>query len=591
MDFESLDNPKAQKLQGFNGNDNVPRAGATFEYTEEHIREIVKCSRDIFYFAEKYFYILVRDEEGVKRVPISLYPKQREALRNTVEARFSLMVASRQIGKSTTMTILALWMALFKTDQNIFIVANKESTAIEIFKKIKLAYEELPVWLKSGVLKYNEKTLQLANGSSIQVSTTTGSALRGVTIDVLILDEFAFVGSSPGADRVFWASVYPTISASKSSKILIASTPYGTDNVFSDLYHGSVRGENKWRVCKILWSDVPGRDEAWVEDTKASLADPMAWRQEYECEFISTGASMNNEEFLKELQRNCREPEFVSGDGCYRIWHRPVQGHIYAAGVDTAEGIGMDSSVIQILDITDPRNIIQVAEYVNNRINPYEFTSKALEILEGWGKPIVLVERNSVGGQIADRLYNDHEYQDIVSFDGSRFTARPGCVCNVETKTTILRNMRYYMEEINVVTINSLKLIEELKTFNRNTNGTYSAKDGYHDDRVMSFAWALAALETAIASRYLDILSLDEHGKVQKLNTSSGRGAAQFFIQHDADIRPGGCFRHTQDEYLPYAGNPDPIKEMMAQGWMPLGGMHNQSTFSGQFVKSRFTGR
>ena len=206
--------------QNYMNNPNLPTVGAEFEYTPKMVQELKKCQKNILHFAEKYFYIISLDE-GKKT--IDLHYCQKRALRKMRDNRFFILLASRQIGKTTMMTIYALWIACFNEDQRILIVANKEGTALEIMSRIRLAYEELPNWLKPGVKEYGKTSVTLANGTRIGISTTTGTAARGQSVNVLILDELAFI--EPHLVDDFWKSVYPIVSSSKKSKIFIAASP------------------------------------------------------------------------------------------------------------------------------------------------------------------------------------------------------------------------------------------------------------------------------------------------------------------------------------------------------------------------------
>lgn len=176
--------------QYYMNNPNLPKRGAKFEYTPEQIADLKRAGQDIVYFAENFFYIIV---PGEGRERIKLHKCQKKALKTFKDNRFSIICASRQIGKSTLMTIFALWVACFKSDQRILLVANKESTAIEIFRRVRLAYEELPNWLKPAVKEYGKTSAEFENGSRIGITTTTSSAGRGSSCDLLILDELAHV--------------------------------------------------------------------------------------------------------------------------------------------------------------------------------------------------------------------------------------------------------------------------------------------------------------------------------------------------------------------------------------------------------------
>jgi len=281
--------PMIKKKQNFLINPNLPAADSQFEYSPEMVRDIKKCAQYILFFAENFFYIVSLDEGKQK---IDLHLCQKRVLRKMRDNRFFILLASRQIGKTTLMTIYALWVACFQQDQSILIVANKEGTAIEIFRRIRLAYEELPNWLKPGVKEYGKTSMSLANGCRIGISTTTGTAARGQSINVLVLDELAFIESHLVDE--FWKSVYPIVSSSKKSKIFIASTANGTGNLFHKLYTGAEENQNGWECDKILWNEIPGRDDKWKRETIATIGSIDAFNQEFNCVTGNTLVDINN---------------------------------------------------------------------------------------------------------------------------------------------------------------------------------------------------------------------------------------------------------------------------------------------------------
>lgn len=499
--------------QVYMNNPALPVVGAEFEYTPEMVKELEKCGKNLLYFAETYFFIISLDEGRQK---INLHTCQKRVIRKMRDSRFFILLASRQIGKSTLLTIYALWCACFFKDQSILIVANKESTASEIFRRIRLAYEELPNWLKPGVKEYGKTSMELGNGSRIGISTTTGTAARGQSINVLILDELGHI--EPNLASSFWASVYPIVSSSKKSKILVASTANGTGNLFYTLYKGAEEGTNGWEYDRVLWNEVPGRDEKWRRQTVATLGSEEAFQQEFNCVFQAAGQSSIDDDLFDKLNMLIRQPKYLMDEGFYQIWEQPEDNKIYVAGVDTGEGVGQDSSVVNIFDISDLTNIKQVACYANNKISPFQFTEKVNEILTQWGKPLVCIERNAVGAQVVDNLRNIHNYENIVSW-GSSAASRErdmlGVISHTNTKFTGVTNMRYWLNELQVVQIRDIHLLKELKNFVRHANGTWSARKepGNHDDRVMSMVWALLILAEDVVSKHFEILKLDQNNK------------------------------------------------------------------------------
>ena len=495
------------------GNKNLPTDSARFEYTPEMVTKLKKASKNLLYFAENFFHIVNLD---TGRQTISLHSCQKRALRNMRDNRFVILLASRQCGKTTMMTIYALWNACFNDDQRVLIVANKEGTAIEIFQRIRLAYEELPNWLKPGVKEYGKTSMTLSNGTRIGISTTTGTAARGQSVNCLILDELAFIDTH--LVEPFWKSVYPIISSSKKSKIFIASTPNGTENLFYKLYSGAENKTNGWTGERIDCWEIPGRDEKWKDQTVKTLGSSDTFDQEFGNVFLQTGESVIDEELLDMFALSTKKPTYVLEDGSYKIWNQPEHEHIYCVGVDISEGVGQAASVIQIIDITDLTNIVQVAVYSNNIINPFNFTTKLYEILQQWGMTLALIERNNCGAQVVDTLKNKYEYEGIVTYMPNQKKtdhSRPGVLAHTNTKYKGVINMRYWMNELKCIDIQDSETIHELKNFVRYPNGTWKARPGadLHDDRVMALVWALMILEKSITQQYLEIIRSDDNDK------------------------------------------------------------------------------
>ncbi len=496
-------------------NPNLPVVGAEFEYTHKMVKDLKKSSDNILFFAEQFFHIISLDEGKQK---IKLHTCQKRALRKMRDNRFFILLASRQIGKTTMMTIYALWVACFNDDQRILIVANKEGTAIEIMNRIRLAYEELPNWLKPGVKEYGKTSVTLANGTRIGISTTTGTAARGQSVNCLILDELAFI--EPHLVEDFWKSVYPIISSSKKSKIFIASTANGTGNLFYKLYSGAESGDNNWACDKILWNEIPGRSDKWKKDTIQSIGSTEAFEQEFNCVFMNSGESTIDDELFDELYRNTQQPKFVFDEGNYLLWDEPKQDRIYVASVDTSEGLGKDASVVQIFDYTDLTEITQVACYYNNEISPYNFTEKVYEILQHWGSPVACIERNNSGSQVVDILRNSYQYENIISWGAStagRAKNQLGIISHTNTKYKGVVNMRYWLNELHAVKINDVNLVNELKNFVKFPNSTWGARKGYHDDRVISLMWNLIILIEDIVEKYFEVVKLDKNNRPLEL--------------------------------------------------------------------------
>ena len=495
-----------------NNNESLP-INITVDYTAEQMVEMQRCMDDIIYFAEHYFYIVNLDEG---RQPIQLYPAQRQAILDILDNKRTIICASRQVGKSTLLTIVCLWNVLFKKDFQVAILANKEDQAKEILERIKLAYEELPNWLKTGVAEFTKEVLKLVNGSKIFVSTTSESGIRGKSVNILFVDEFAHIASQI-ADP-FFKSVMPTISSSKSAKIVLVSTPKGATGKFYEIYKGAESKRNGWHPVKIHYSQVPGRNDAWKQEQLASINfDMELWEQEFEIQFLENGTAALNQSVIERLKAMCRPAEFTFDDGDYRVWSEPRPERIISIGVDVAEGVGQDYTVSSILDITEPSNIFQTGEYASNKVQPWIFAEKLNKIARSWGRPFLCIERNKEGGQVIDALMNVHHYDNIVHYtmkNDKRGTYQsPGIFCHSNSKYTGIQNMKYFVETKQAVSLYEKIAVTEFETFVRRPNKTWGARLGYNDDRVMSLIWALVVLEKEIAERYFEVIEYDEAGK------------------------------------------------------------------------------
>ena len=492
------------------GNPNLPTSQAEFEYTPQMIKEMDKCKNNILHFAENHFFIINLD---VGRIKIKLHPYQKRILRSLRDNRFVCLLSSRQAGKTTVMTIYCLWLACFQNDQRILLVANKEETAKEIFSRVRLAYENLPNFLKPGVTEYGKTAMGLANGSRISISTTSSDAGRGSSVNVLVIDELAHIDNS--MVETFWSAVYPIISSSKRSKIFVASTPNGTGNLFYQLYTDGMEGTNNWKTERVDWWEVPGRDDKWKDSTIRSLGSRELFDQEFGNEFLQEGESVLNGDDFEKYKSGCSDPLFVFDDGKYKIWEQPHKNGVYVVGVDVAEGVGQASSVIQIFDLADLSSIRQVAVYRDNTITPYNFTIKLLEILNQWGNPPLLIERNNCGAQIADSLFENYNYDPMISYSHGKTFEKPGIFTNTNTKYHAVINMRYWINELRSIVFRDVVTLNELKIFTRYPNGTWAARKGSNnfDDCVMSMAMALLILNDDLVEKYYEVVSRDSNNR------------------------------------------------------------------------------
>ena len=258
---------------GYNGNSQVKKDGVQQQYTPEQQAEYIKCYKDPVYFAENYGKVISLDH-GL--VPFKLYPYQKKMFEHFNSNRMSIVLACRQSGKSISSCMYILWYAIFHSNKTIAILANKGDTSREMLGRILLALENLPFFLQPGCRELNKGSMKFSNNTTIVARATSSSSIRGMSINLLFLDEFAFIEN----DATFYTSTYPVISSGKETQIIITSTANGIGNTFHKLWTGAVQGVNSYKPFRIDWHDVPGRDEKWKEETIANTS-PLQFKQEF----------------------------------------------------------------------------------------------------------------------------------------------------------------------------------------------------------------------------------------------------------------------------------------------------------------------
>lgn len=462
-------------VKGYNANPNLKAANVQLAFTAEQAEEYVRCATDPIYFIEKYVKIITIDK-GL--TPFILHDYQKEMILAFKDDRKVIVRAARQIGKTTTVAAFFTWYIIFNDQKTAAILANKAATAREILSRVQLAYEHVPHWMKQGVVTWNKGDIELENGSRIIASATSSSAIRGYTINLLFLDEFAFV---PGniADE-FFTSVYPTISSGTTSKILIASTPNGMNHFFK-MWTEAEEGINQFTHLFVHWSKVPGRDEKWADDQRKVLGT-VKFAQEMDCDFIGSSNTLISPAVLKNIP--FKTP--IESNSYLSVYEKPSPGSKYVITVDVCRGGGLDYSAFVVFDISQmPYKI--VAKYRNNMITsmayPMIIHKMALFYNEAW----VLVENNDAGKQVVDILYHDLEYEntlmsnkDVVSIWGAKTL---GLMTTRKTKAIGCDTVKSLIEEHKLI-INDYEILFELSNFV--VKGvSFAAAPGYNDDLVM----------------------------------------------------------------------------------------------------------
>ena len=324
------------------GNPNLKRANTQIQFTEDQVVEFLKCKDDPVYFALNYIKIVSLDEG---EVPFKMYAFQEKLVRRFHENRFNICKMPRQTGKSTTCVSYLLHYALFNANVNIAILANKASTARDLLNRLQFAYEKLPKWMQQGILVYNKGSMELENGSKIIAASTSASAVRGVSYNIIFLDEFAFIPNHIAEQ--FFASVYPTISSGKNTKVIMVSTPHGM-NHFYRYWHDAERGENEYVPTEVHWSEVPGRDAVWKEQTIKNTSESQ-FRVEFECEFLGSVDTLIAPSKLKAMVYENPSTQNAGLD----VYEQPKDNHDYMITVDVARGVGFDYSAFVVVDITE----------------------------------------------------------------------------------------------------------------------------------------------------------------------------------------------------------------------------------------------
>jgi len=475
------------------GNPNLKRANTPIEFTEENILEFVKCKSDPVYFAKNYIKIVTLDH-GLQ--PFKMYPFQEKLIKNFHNHRFNICKMPRQTGKSTTCVSYLLHYAIFNDNVNIAILANKASTARDLLQRLQLAYENLPKWMQQGILSWNKGSLELENGSKISANSTSSSAVRGGSYNIIFLDEFAFIPNHIADD--FFASVYPTISSGQSTKVIIVSTPRGM-NHFYRMWHDAERDKNEYVPTEVHWSEVPGRDDKWKAQTIANTSEQQ-FRVEFECEFLGSVDTLINPAKLRTLVYD--DP--IKRNKGLDVYLNPIEEHNYLITVDVARGVGSDYSAFIVFDITNfPYRA--VAKYKNNEIKPMLFPAIIHQIAKAYNDSWVLIEVNDIGDQVANILHFDLEYDNVLmcamrgragQIVGSGFSGKKsqlGVRMTSAVKKLGCSNLRTLIEDDKLV-VNDYDIISELTTFTQRHN-TFMAEEGCNDDLAMClviFSWLVA---------------------------------------------------------------------------------------------------
>lgn len=472
----------------YHGNPNLKPIGIEMQFTQEQILEIIKCKQDPIYFIENYCQIVTLDH-GLQ--PFKLYDCQKEKVKVILGNRKVVLMEGRQQGKTVTAAACILWYTLFEESKTVAILANKGASAREVLARYQIMYEHLPMWLQQGVRTWNKGDVELENGSRVFTAATTGSGIRGKSVNWLYIDEAAIIPNNVAEE--FFASVYPTISAGTTTKILLTSTPLGY-NHFWKFWNEAEQGKNGFVHHFIPYWEIPGRDEKWAEEQLKTLGE-VKYNQEVLCQFLGSSNTLISGRALARM--SSIEP--IVRNMNFDVYKEPVKGRQYVIIADTARGVGADNSAFTVIDVTEAPYEL-VAKYKCNTVAPMLYPDFIYKAAKDYNDAFVLVETNDIGGQVADILYSDLEYENVFGTvsENNKTYISPGFAkstnLGIRTTKSVKRigcfAIKSLIEEQKLLVFDA-DVISELSTFIEK-NGSFVADEGYTDDLAMTlvlFGW------------------------------------------------------------------------------------------------------
>ena len=461
---------------GYLGNPSVKRDGVETQFTKDEVLEYAKCMQNPAYFARKYLKVISLDE-GL--VPFDLYDYQEKMFGHFNNNRFSIVLACRQSGKSISSVAYLLWYACFHPEKTIAVLANKGATAREMLARVTLMLENLPFFLQPGCKALNKGSIEFSNNSKIMAAATSGSSIRGLSINLLFLDEFAFVEN----DAQFYTSTYPVVSSGKDTKVIITSTANGIGNVYHKIWEGASQGTNEYKPFRVDWWDVPGRDEKWKAET-ISNTSALQFEQEFGNTFHGRGNTLIDANHL--LSQVARDP--IKYRENIFIYKEPVPTHNYIMTVDVCKGRGQDYSTFTIIDVST-ETFEQVAIFRDNNISPMLMPDMIYKYANMYNEAYVVIESNDQGAVVCNGLYYDLEYEHMFVESSLKANAI-GATMTRRVKRIGCSTVKDLIEQKKLI-IHDAQTIIEMSTF-VSKGSSYQAIAPNHDDLMMNlvmFAW------------------------------------------------------------------------------------------------------
>ena len=520
----------------YNGNQSLKQIGFVMDFTSDQVRELLLCKDDPVHFIKTYCVVVSLDTELL--VPFDLYPYQEKFIETINEERRVISMQPRQMGKSQTVAAYILWYTLFNNNKTVAILANKAAAAREVLSRYQLMYENVPLWLQQGIKTWNKGDVELENGYKIITAATSSSGIRGKSVNLLYVDEAAIIPNNIAEE--FFTSVYPVVSAGKTTKIILTSTPLGY-NHFWKFWNDAEEGINGFVPLRVHYNEHPNRDEKWAAEQKALLGE-LKYNQEVICQFLGSSNTLISGDTIGRMSPK----SFIHSKDGLDILEQPIAQHLYFTTVDTSRGVGGDYSAFTVVDTTSyPFKV--VAKYRDNKISPLLYPTVVQKVSKDYNNAYILVEINDIGQQVADIIHNDLEYENMI-WVGS--DARYGQVLSSSGRHSVLGlRTTKQVKRIGCATLKSLveenkllvfdkDIISEFSTFIEHA-GTFQADEGYHDDLAMTlvlFAWATN-----------DIMFKD----LMNANNRQAMYSNQIKSIED-DLTPFGYIDNGQpDEYIP----------------------------------------
>lgn len=497
--------PYASK-KGYLGSNKLKRAGIKHRLNQQKIDELIKCAQDPIYFCENYIKIRTVDHG---RQPFKLYEFQKDMIRMIHEDRFLLINCARQIGKSTVILAYACWAVIFNNDYEIAVLANKGKTSSALLRKFRAMYEDIPMWMQQGATDANKSTMEFENRSMIYCTATSSDSIRGDAVNLVLIDEAAFVKEELWDD--FWKSTVPTISSGQTSKLVLISTPNGMNHWY-DLVQRAKEGKG-FRLYQVYWHQVPWKDEKWKQE-EIERTDVNQFMQEHELEFLGTTGSLISANHIKQMQM--KKPVRELWQSALKIYEEPHPNKKYCAIVDTAHGVGLDYSVVSVIDISTTK-YKHVAIYRSNQISHTGFPDLIYQIVNLYNSAYLIIENNDLGLYVAEKLNDDLDYEymynpDLISDQGGNY--KPGIRTTVTKKRIGCNNLKSLIENDKFETYD-FPTIREFSNFQKNKKGTsYEANHG-HDDIMMTlvlFSWAVKQ------NNFIEMTGIDLINEIDKNN-------------------------------------------------------------------------